>query len=178
MTGFRRSTVAWTSERSPTTLRTCFGERRRLRGQKRVPRPPARITPYSCGTLLERVAVNQAEGASPARLGKKVLYQVDQVIDADRRICERLGGSIVGPVDDERLADDVPARNETPVAAVERGVAIVAHREITLRRDYDLAAHHVLLQHVNGGFGQVRVGLAGKVIAVGIDVLGLVVFVP
>ena len=32
-------------ERAPTTLRTCLAERFRLRGQNRVPRPPARIRP-------------------------------------------------------------------------------------------------------------------------------------
>ena len=43
--GRRRSTVFWISERAPTTFSTCLAERRRLRGQKRVPRPPARIRP-------------------------------------------------------------------------------------------------------------------------------------
>ena len=40
-----RSTVSWISERSPTTFSTCLAWRLRLRGQKRVPRPPARIRP-------------------------------------------------------------------------------------------------------------------------------------
>jgi hypothetical protein len=32
---------------APMMLRSCFGVRVRLRGQKRVPRPPARMTAYA-----------------------------------------------------------------------------------------------------------------------------------
>src|SRR5258707_2104525 len=42
----RRVTVCCSMEPSPTIFRSCFGVRARLRGQKRVPRPPARITTW------------------------------------------------------------------------------------------------------------------------------------
>ena len=42
--GFRRSTVCWIMERSPSSASTCLARARRERGQNRVPLPPARIT--------------------------------------------------------------------------------------------------------------------------------------
>ncbi len=43
--GSRRSTVAWSMDSEPSRRSTCLGYWERLRGQKRVPRPPARIRP-------------------------------------------------------------------------------------------------------------------------------------
>ena len=48
-------------------------------------------------------------------------------------LLQLVGGRVVGPVDDQRLADDIFARHEAPVAAVERGIAVVAHREVVIR---------------------------------------------
>ena len=45
ITGLNRSTVCWIRLRSPKSRNTCLALLRRLLGQKRVPRPPARITP-------------------------------------------------------------------------------------------------------------------------------------
>src|SRR6202011_1647411 len=42
--GSRRATVCCSMEFAPMMLSSCLGVRVRLRGQKRVPRPPARIT--------------------------------------------------------------------------------------------------------------------------------------
>ena len=39
----RRSTVLWIIVRAPSNTSSCFARQRRLRGQKRVPLPPARI---------------------------------------------------------------------------------------------------------------------------------------
>src|SRR5882724_2126373 len=46
ISGFRRATVCCNMVSLPTIFRSCFGVRVRLRGQKRVPRPPARITAW------------------------------------------------------------------------------------------------------------------------------------
>src|SRR5260370_18168603 len=43
-TGVSRSTVCWIIVRSPSRASTCFARALRLRGQNRVPLPPARIT--------------------------------------------------------------------------------------------------------------------------------------
>ena len=82
---------------------------------------------------------------------------------AEGRIIQIVGGRVVGPVDDQRLADDVLARHEAPVAAVERGVAVVAHREVGVRRHHHLAVHHVVHQHVHGAVVHAcRLGSLGK----------------
>jgi len=44
ISGFRRAIVCCNMVSLPTMFNSCFGVRVRLRGQKRVPRPPARIT--------------------------------------------------------------------------------------------------------------------------------------
>ncbi len=41
--GPSRSTVLWIMLRAPSSTRSCFARQRRLRGQKRVPLPPARM---------------------------------------------------------------------------------------------------------------------------------------
>src|SRR5579872_3658280 len=41
--GESRSRVRWIMERSPSRASTCLARARRLRGQKRVPLPPAKI---------------------------------------------------------------------------------------------------------------------------------------
>src|SRR5579871_1827242 len=66
------------------------------------------------------VAMNQPEGAIPARFGEEMLAQVDEVMkqSIDGGAGQALGAGIVGPVNDERLAHDIFARNEAPVAAV------------------------------------------------------------
>src|ERR1700678_3072854 len=72
--------------------------------------------------LVVVVAMDQLECAIPAGLGEEMLGQVQEVAGeiVDGGTGQALGAGIVGPVDDERLADDVSARNEAPVAAVER----------------------------------------------------------
>jgi hypothetical protein len=46
--------------------------------------------------------------------------------DAQHRAGELLGRGVIGPVNDQRIANDIFARHKTPVPAVERRVAIVA----------------------------------------------------
>ena len=63
---------------------------------------------------------------------------------------------LVRPVDHQRLALDVLARQEAPVAAVLRVVAVVAHHEVLVRRHRDRS---VSLAHVERGhFVELRVG--------------------
>jgi len=47
MSGRNRAMVCCSIVSLPTMLRSCFGVRVRLRGQKRVPRPPARTTAWT-----------------------------------------------------------------------------------------------------------------------------------
>ena len=86
-----------------------------------------------------------AVGTSPYILSK---YQGDNMIDADGRIRKPLRRCVVRPIDDERLADNVLARHEAPVAAVERGIAIVAHREVAARRYDHFATLHMGVDHL------------------------------
>ena len=50
-----RSTVPWSSVRSPLNVRNCFGRFDRLRGQNRVPPPPAIIIACSMGDPCQNV---------------------------------------------------------------------------------------------------------------------------
>jgi len=43
ISGLRRATVCWSIVSFATMFKSCLGVRVRLRGQKRVPRPPARM---------------------------------------------------------------------------------------------------------------------------------------
>src|SRR6185437_3761503 len=50
--GSRRSKVRWIMVRSPSSASTCFARAFRLRGQKRVPLPPARMIGRNSGEVL------------------------------------------------------------------------------------------------------------------------------
>ena len=89
----------------------------------------------------------------------------------NRRIRELFGGRVVRPVNDQRLADDILARHEAPVAAVERLIAIVAHGEIVPRRHHHFAVLHVVLEHLLRRRIQRRVRIGREIVAVGIDVI-------
>ena len=83
--------------------------------------------------------------------------------------------ALYGPVNNERLADDVFARDETPVAAIQRIVAIVAHGEVGFGRQHHFTVHNVIRQHVAAGIQQRQVRLAiGKIIAERIGIRSLV----
>src|SRR5579862_7904654 len=81
--------------------------------------------------LVVVVAMDQPEGAFPTSLGEEVLGEIQemarQIIDG--RTGQAFGAGVVGPINNQRLADDISAGNESPVAAVERIIAIVAHGE-------------------------------------------------
>src|SRR5665213_2297931 len=65
------------------------------------------------GTLLDRIAVDEHETSAPTRLGEHSDRQMGQVVQVDRGGIELIGGSVKGTVDDERLAIDVLARDQS-----------------------------------------------------------------
>ena len=81
------------------------------------------------------------------------------------------GGGVIGPEDHQRLADDVLARHETPIAAVERILAVVAHGEVVVGGHHQFAVAHVGREHLLGAVDYGAVGLRREVVAVGLDVL-------
>ena len=64
--------------------------------------------------LLNVNAAHQPERPLPARLGEKVLSQVDEVLGCE--IHEVFRGRVVTPENHERFSDNILARHETPVA--------------------------------------------------------------
>src|SRR4051812_48376413 len=119
--------------------------------------------------LLNRVPADQSESAVPAGFGEEMLPEIDQVVKPDGGIRQRRSGRVVGPVNNQRLADNVLARHETPKAAVERGIAIVAHRKVVAGGNDHLAILHVVLEHSLAALVLGKIRLTGEIIAVGID---------
>src|SRR6266513_1059830 len=93
---------------------------------------------------IERITVDQPERPLPARLRRKMLYQVEQMLDRHEWLGQCLRGRVVRPVNNQRFPDNIVARDKTPVAAVERGIAIVAHREIIAGGHHHLALPHMV----------------------------------
>src|SRR4029079_5944539 len=79
------------------------------------------------------------------------------------------GGGVKRPENHQRLANDVLARNETPIAAVERVFPIVAHGEVSLHWNDQLAVLNVAGEHLLRPVGHRPVGLRWKIIAVGLN---------
>src|ERR1700730_3578575 len=77
------------------------------------------------GLVGAMVAMDQPKGSVPTGLGKKVLGQIEEMTRecVDRRAGQAFSIRIVRPVNDQRFSDDVLARHESPVAAVERIIA-------------------------------------------------------
>src|ERR1700736_2307341 len=79
--GSRRAKVCCSMESAPMMLRSCLGVRVRLRGQKRVPRPPARMT--ACAVSFSAAIVRLGEqnlfdrGIRDAKARKIVAYFFD-----------------------------------------------------------------------------------------------------
>src|SRR3974390_91310 len=67
---------------------------------------------------------------------------------ADAIARQVLRGSIVRPVDDQRFADNILARNQPPVPAVEGVVAIVPPRAIVARPNDKFPLPHIVLDHL------------------------------
>src|SRR5665213_77916 len=127
------------------------------------------------GTLLDRIAVDEHETSAPTRLGEHMLRQIDNVVQADRGGIELIRGSVKGPVNDERLANNVLARDESPVAAVERVITVVAHRKVQAGGDHHVSVHHMVQKHVRGSPVDGNIRLAREIVAVRIDVIRLMI---
>ncbi len=118
--------------------------------------------------------MNQAESSYPAGLGWEMNQDVDQVRDRRAGTGKILRARIVGPVDNERFPDNILARNEAPIAAVERLITVISHSEKVAVRHHNVAVFDVMIQHVLSADGNRRIGLIGEIVAVGIQILGLV----
>src|SRR5208283_4559516 len=104
---------------------------------------------------------DDVEGAAPARLGEEVGEDVAYEGEAvgERGLVHLVGGGLEGPVDEHGTADDVRARDEAPVAAVERLGAVVAHGEDGSGRDDEVAIDDVVGQVEGPEGGVVEAGL-------------------
>src|SRR3989338_1289416 len=85
--------------------------------------------------VIGRGSADEVEGPPPAGVGEEGAGASDQAADAGSRLAAgRLHpfgpASLEGPVDQEGAPDDVIARHQAPLAAVEAVVAVVAHDEV------------------------------------------------
>src|SRR5579862_9632332 len=89
------------------------------------------------------------EHAAPACLVEKVNNYMDQKGDP---VCH--GGALVlvfrhikRPINKERPANHIFLRNKSPETAVQAHIPIVAHAEIAIRRNYQLAVFINMIAH-------------------------------
>src|SRR6201996_7446880 len=94
-TGFTRSSVFWIIVRSPSSDNPCFGCARRLRGQKRVPLPPARITAANSGCSAD---FSRLLPPLPTllQLTKKLADPFNALVDDLRTHCVRQANMLIG----------------------------------------------------------------------------------
>jgi len=86
--------------------------------------------------------------------------------------------SAVGASKDQWRTLDVSPRHKSPVAAVERIVAIVAHGENATGRHHQLAVHHIAGEHGDRRLQHAQLRRrGGKVVAVLVDVRGNVLHI-
>jgi len=81
------------------------------------------------------------KGAAPAGVGEEVDRDVGEPgqLISDACLIFLIVGSLEGPVVEEWAAQDVFARNETPEARIEAGMAMVTHHEVFAWRNDDVA---------------------------------------
>src|SRR5271166_3829409 len=91
-------------------------------------------------------SVYQPESAVPARDLKDVSDGVRHVIQPARDRSRGVPVPVLHrPVNDQRSSNNVFLRHESPIAAVQAVVAVVAHHEVVSFRNNELAVHHQLL---------------------------------
>ncbi len=100
---------------------------------------------------------DEMERAFPACLVEDVDDDVDHEAEAlaDALLVDLVGGGFEGPVDEEGAADDVFARDEAPVAAIEAFGAVVAHGEDFAGGDDEVAVLDVAGELVGPAGGDV-----------------------
>ena len=99
----------------------------------------------------------------PSGPREEVDRHVGELPDLRRRSAPDVGVrlGLVGPVEDRRPAENVFARDRSPVAAVERVVAVVPHPEPVVRRHGERAELVAAARHVrNGRVVRVHLGVA------------------
>jgi hypothetical protein len=84
---------------------------------------------------------HDVEHTPPARFGKEMTDDIEDEADAVAPGCFQvlIVGRFEGPVNEHGTAKNVVARDESPETAVVAGVAIIAHGEIAIGRDNDVA---------------------------------------
>src|SRR5215210_383462 len=79
-TGSTRRTVRWSGDSSPVSGRKGFGRSGRLRGQRRVPPPPARITAYIRAILGAEPTARPRRGCRDVAGRRQVSLADDDVL--------------------------------------------------------------------------------------------------
>src|SRR5260370_17611505 len=117
---------------------------------------------------------NEMECALPAGLvedvDQDVCYEGDPFSHA--LLVDLIGWRLKRPIDEHGAADDVLARNEAPVAAVQALRAVVAHREYLAWGDDQVVSLNVIRQIVLPARGEAVVGVGwdrGEVGPVGVE---------
>ena len=132
------------------------------------------------GTLADR-SFYEMEGALPAGLVEDMDNDVAHESESltESLLVDLVGGRFERPIDEHGAADDVFARNEAPVAAVEAFGAVVTHGEDPAGRNDEIAVLDVAGKFVGPAGSDVAVAVGGygwEVVAVGIkSVLGVAV---
>src|SRR5260370_5996564 len=116
---------------------------------------------------------NEMECAVPAGLVEDVDQDVAHEGDAlaHALFVDLIGWRLKRPIDEHGAADDVLARNEAPVAAVQALRAVVAHREYLAWGDDQVVSLNVIRQIVLPARGDAVVGVgwdAGEVVPIGV----------
>src|SRR5205823_10394451 len=121
--------------------------------------------------------VDGVEGSVPAGFAEEMCELIEGEADLVGKALrfDLAFGGFEGPVDEERAANEIGARNESPVAAVEAVGAVVAHDEEAVGRDDEVKAADVGRQ-IEGPLGRdtrdVGGWHGGEVVAVGVVVGG------
>src|SRR5512146_379350 len=86
--------------------------------------------------LITAPSAYLVEEPFPPRLGEEMRHHGAHALQrgSEALVEVVLAPGLVRPVDEQRLALDIVARQEAPIAAVLRVVAVVAHDEIAIRR--------------------------------------------
>src|SRR5258708_4974198 len=120
--------------------------------------------------------VHKVKGAAPPGFIEEVTQGVENIVATLLQALIRIGTGwhIERPENKQRTADNVGARNKSPVPAVEAGIAVVAHHEVTAVRHNQVIALN-MLSHFDWPVGRGRISaqqrISWKVVAFRLIVL-------
>src|SRR5271156_4501143 len=88
---------------------------------------------------------DQMEGSAPAGLVEEVKNYVGIELElvSHSFFLILIVGFDEGPIDEQRAAHNVGSRPKAPIAAVERDGAVIAHGEVTARRNHEVLSLNV-----------------------------------